>query len=370
MAEYDIHHIARHLDLPGDFLGAEPYGSGHINDTYRATYREAGKTVYYILQRINHDVFKQPIPLMDNVDRITRHQREKLQAGGVTDLDRRALRVIPATDGLSYYQDDDGNIWRAYVFITRAQTYDFLEDPQQAFQAGKAFGGFQLQLSDLPGERLVETIPNFHHTPKRFETFAAAVAEDRMNRARLARPEIAFAMAQEAMTRHLIDCYKDGRMPERITHNDTKINNVMLDDETGEGICIIDLDTTMPGLIPYDFGDMVRTYTSPTEEDERDLSKIHIEMALFKNLAEGYLASAHTFLTEAERENLVFGGKLMTFENGIRFLTDFLQGDVYYKIHREGHNLDRCRTQFKLVALIAEQEAALNEIVAAWSPDV
>ena len=369
MMEHDIRGIVRQFQVQGDFVSAVPYGSGHINDTYRATYEHEGRTVPYILQRINHDVFKQPIPLMENVFRVTNHQRKKLEEAGATDLDRRALRLIPSMDGKSYYQDDGGNVWRTYVFIEGARTYDVVENPNQAYRAAKAFGIFQGQLTDLPGKRLFETIPDFHTTPKRFETFVKAVEADPLNRAVQAKQEIDFAMKLEGMTGSLLEEYKAGLVPERITHNDTKLNNVMLDDRTGEGICVIDLDTVMPGLIPYDFGEMVRTYTSPTEEDERDLSKIHIEMAMFESLAKGFLESMHTFLTPTEKAYLVFGGKLMTFENGIRFLTDYLSGDVYYKIHREGHNLDRCRTQLRLVELIAEREDAMNAFVEAWEPE-
>ena len=366
--KHDIREIARHFEMPGKFVSAVPYGSGHINDTYKAICSRDGEDMPFICQRINHDVFKQPIPLMDNVFRVTEHQRKKLREAGASDLDRRALRLIPSKEGLPYYQDGDANVWRTYVFIQGARTYDVVETPEQAFQAARAFGLFQRCLTDLPGKRLVETIPDFHTTPKRFQAFVKAVEADPLNRAVQARREIAFAMACEEFTGRLIEKHRAGLIPERIAHNDTKLNNVMLDHQTGEGICVIDLDTVMPGLLPYDFGEMVRTYTSPTEEDEWDLSKIHMEMEMFENLVRGFLESVHAFLTPAEKAHLVFGGKLMTFENGMRFLTDYLSGDVYYKIHREGHNLDRCRTQFRLVELISEYEDAMNEIVANWEP--
>ena len=366
---FDIPDIARRFQVAGKFVSGAPYGTGHINDTYRTVYDSDGKTVPYILQRINHNVFRQPVPLMDNVLRVTEHQRRKLEQVGEPDLDRRALRLVPAEDGRSYYQDGDGNVWRTFLFIHNACTYDFIEDPNLAFQAARAFGEFQRQLVDLPGGRLFETIPDFHTTPIRFRTFVKAVEVDAFNRAAQARAEIDFVLSHEDITGTLLDKHGEGLIPERIAHNDTKVSNVMLDDRTQEGLCVIDLDTVMPGMSAYDFGEMIRTYTSPTEEDERDLSKVHVEMPMFEALARGYLACTHTFLTPTEKEYLVFGGKLMTFENGMRFLTDFLSGDVYYKIHREGQNLDRCRTQFRLVELLIEREPDMNAFVIAWQPD-
>ena len=361
-----VEEIARHFQVPGAFRSAEPYGSGHINDTYRALYDLDGTTVPFIYQRINHDVFKNPVPLMDNVHRVTSHQRTKLEEAGVPDLRRRVLTLIPSGEGKPYWQDGEGNVWRAYVFISEATTFDVPQNPSHASEAARAFGEFQGQLVDLPGERLVETIPDFHNTPKRFEAFVRAVESDPENRAAGVAGEIDFILKREDVARSLLEMHEQGRLPERFVHNDTKVNNVMLDDRTGEGICIV--DTVMPGLVAYDFGDMVRTTVSPTEEDETDLSRIHIEMPLFRGLAEGYLDSAHAFLTGEERATLVFGGKLITFEQAIRFLTDHLEGDVYYKIHRQGHNLDRCRTQIKLVECILDLEEEMNTIIDSWQP--
>jgi Ser/Thr protein kinase RdoA (MazF antagonist) len=236
---------------------------------------------------------------------------------------------------------------------------DVVESPAQAFAAAQAFGQFQKLLTDLPAPRLHDTIPDFHHTPKRFAALEKFVAADTGNRAALAKPEIEFALRHQAICGVLLDA----QLPERVTHNDTKINNVLLDDATGEGVCVIDLDTVMPGLALYDFGDMVRTTTSPVKEDERDLTKVTMQFPMFEALVRGYLASASAFLTPAEKQQLAFAGKLITFEIGIRFLTDFLAGDPYFKIHREEHNLDRCRTQFKLVESIEQQEAQMNKSV-------
>jgi Ser/Thr protein kinase RdoA (MazF antagonist) len=232
----------------------------------------------------------------------------------------------------------------------------------QAFQAAKAFGEFQKHLVDLPGKRLCETIPDFHNTPKRFEAFEKALNADSQNRAKSAKAEIEFAIKHKDVSSLLLSLCKEGKIPERITHNDTKLNNVLLDDKTGEAVCVIDLDTVMPGLALYDFGDLVRTSTSPAAEDEKDLGKVKMQMHMYKALVEGYMSTAKDFLTKTEIGHLAFSGKLITLEIGLRFLTDYLSGDTYFKIHRDGHNIDRCRTQFKLVSLIEEQEEEMNRI--------
>jgi hypothetical protein len=357
MSKHDVRAVARQFPLRGEFISAAPYGSGHINDTYCVVYDQGGARGRYILQRINHLVFKNPPALMENVQRVTAHLGQK--AAGQSDASRRVLTLIPALDGRPHYGDAQGNFWRVYTFIEKARTFDAVESTQQAFQAAKAFGQFQKLLADLPAPRLHDTIPDFHHTPKRFAALEKAIGADAANRAQLAKPEIEFALHRKADTSILLDA----TLPERVTHNDTKFNNVMLDDATGEGICVIDLDTVMPGLALYDFGDMVRTATSPAREDERDLSKVTMQLPMFEALARGYLASAAELLTPAEKKFLPFSGKLITLEIGLRFLTDYLSGDTYFKVHREGHNLDRCRTQFKLVESIEQQEAAMNKLV-------
>ncbi len=354
---HDLRTIARQFQIAGEFAGAEPYGSGHINDTYCVTFNQGGTRVRYIFQRINHNIFKNPVALMENIRRVTVHLGE--QYAGAPDRHRRVLTLILTQDGASFYRDAEGNYWRAYIFIEKARTFDAVESVAQAFQAAKAFGQFQKLLADLPAPRLNDTIPDFHHTPKRFAALENAIQADAVNRARLARPEIEFALRHQAICSVLLDA----KLPERVTHNDTKFNNVMLDDATGEGICVIDLDTAMPGLALYDFGDMVRTATSPADEDEQDLSKVTMQFPMFEALARGYLSSAAEFLTPAEKKFLPFSGKLITLEIGLRFLTDFLAGDTYFKVHREGHNLDRCRTQFKLVQSIEQQEEQMNQLV-------
>ncbi len=364
-AKHDIRGIAAQFKILGDFVKAGPYGSGHINDTYAATYNQGGKPVRYIVQRINHNVFKQPVVVQQSIERVLAHARGKLAAAGVRDISRRVLTLIPSLDDKSYHLDVGGNCWRVYVFIDKARTYDVITTTGQAFEAAKAFGAFQKLVADLPAPRLVETIPNFHHTRSRFDTLRAAIAADTCNRAAQIPAEIAFALARENIVDVLLDGQASGRIPERITHNDTKLNNVMLDDATGAGICVIDLDTVMPGLTLYDFGDMCRTATRPTPEDEQDLAKVTMRMEMFEALVGGYLSSAGAFLCQAERDHLAFSARLITFEIGIRFLTDYLQGDVYFKTHREGHNLDRCRVQFKMVEEFERHAGAMEKLVAA-----
>lgn len=352
-----IRAITRQFAIDGEFVAAQPYGSGHINDSYCAAFQHNGKPVRYIVQRMNTNVFKAPVPLMENIERVTAHIAQQLN--GQSDCDRRVLSLIPARDGHMWYEGQDHGFWRVYRFIEGASSYDAVQTPAQAFEAAKSFGGFQQMLASLPAPRLHETIPDFHHTPKRFAALERAIAADAANRAALAEPEIAFALARRSIVGNLLAA----NLPERVTHNDTKFNNVLLDDVTGEGICVIDLDTVMPGLAAYDFGDMVRTTTSPAVEDERDLSKVRMEFPLYDALVRGYLESAADFLTPDEKNTLAFSGKLITFEIGIRFLTDYLSGDTYFKVHRQGHNLERCRTQFKLVESIEQQEEHMHRLV-------
>ncbi len=357
----NIKAIMSEFPLYGDFVSAGPYGSGHINDTYAVAFNQGGTPVRYILQRINHDIFKDPVSLMDNIERVTRHQAEVLR--GLPDTSRRAIMVIYAKSGKPLYQDRDGNYWRVYVMIEGAHSHDVLETPSQAYHAARAFGSFQKLLADLPGGRLHETIPKFHDTPSRVAVLKEAVEKDACNRAKSAEKEIEFVLAREGVVSKLIDLNKAGLIPERVTHNDTKLNNVLLDDATGEGLCVIDLDTVMPGLALYDFGDMVRTGTNSAAEDECDLSKVTSNPAMFAALAEGYLSEAAAFLNDKEVEMMPFSGILITLEIGVRFLTDYLQGDVYFKTSRETHNLDRCRTQFKLVESLEAQEEKMARVV-------
>jgi len=338
----------------GDLRTVAPYGSGHINDTFKADLSLGGTPVSYILQRINSEVFTRPDKVMETISRVTGHIRAKL--AGDPDASRKTLTVVPARDGLPYARDDEGNWWRLYVFIAGAKTYDVITSPDQAYKAANAFGRFQDVLADLPAPRLYEVIPAFHNTLSRLAALDAAAEADTCGRRAKVTDELAFVDARRESAGRLLARNKAGEIPERITHNDTKINNVMLDDKTGDGIAVIDLDTVMPGFALYDFGDMVRTATANAAEDEQDLSKVYSRPEMFEALARGYLAAAK-FLVPAELEELAFSGRLITFTIGVRFLTDYLSGDVYFRTHRPDQNLDRCRTQFKMVRSMEEQSA-------------
>lgn len=359
----DLRVLSDAFRLRGEFKSGAPYGSGHINDTFALTMDEGGAPVRYILQRINHRIFRDVPGLMENVQRVTTHAARRTAAAGVADASRRALTLIPTRDDQPVYRDAAGGWWRCYVFIEGARTYDVIEHPRQAREAARAFGEFQKLLVDLPGGRLRETIPHFHDTRRRFENLQKAIETDACGRAAEAREEIAFVRDHEPVVDVLLKLNASGEIPERVTHNDTKLNNVMIDDVTQEGICVIDLDTVMPGLALYDFGDMVRSATNSAAEDEGDVSKVQARLPIFEALVEGYLAAARSFLTPAELAHLAFSGRLITLEIGMRFLTDFLDGDVYFKTKRPGHNLDRARNQFALVRSLEAQQSAMELIV-------
>jgi hypothetical protein len=361
--EKQLQEISKQFQIYGEILHAETFKIGHINETYSATYDQGGMRVRYIHQKINRTVFKNPPAVMQNVMRVTTHIRHGLENQNARDITRRSLIVIPTRDGKSFYRSSDGEYWRTFVFVEGVQTFEAVQTPEQALQAGRAFGEFQSLLVDLPGERLNETIPGFHNTRRRFGALQQAIHKDHFNRSKDAQPEIEFALKREPFVDVILRAMAKRKIPERITHNDTKFNNVMLDTLTGEAKCVVDLDTVMPGCALYDFGDMVRTTTSPTLEDEQDLSQVKMQMPMFKKLAEGYLSTAGKFLTKAEKSYIAFSGKLITFEIGLRFLTDYLSGDTYFRIHRPAHNLDRCRTQFKLVESIEKQEEAMQNYV-------
>lgn len=346
--------------LIGEFVSAAPYGSGHINDTLVVNQVvTGGRPRRYIAQRINDRIFKDVPALMDNIRRVTAHLTSK--AGPAS----RELRLVPTHDGQPYARDAAGGWWRVYDFIEGAHTVDRVTGEAEAREAARAFGDFQARLADLPGGRLQETIPNFHHTRSRFENFRRALQEDRVGRAAEVRADIDFAFSREADADVLLNLLAKGEVTERVTHNDTKINNVMLDDATRRAVAVIDLDTVMPGLPLYDFGEMMRTAASSTFEDDPVAENMRLELRYFQALVEGYLASAvGAVLNATERAHLAFAGKLMTYENGLRFLTDYLQGDTYYKIKHPRHNLDRCRTQFALVRDIERQTGALDRILA------
>lgn len=361
LTDQDLRDVVAGFSIPGDLVSALPFGTGHINDTFQLTFDQAGTRVHYTLQRLNTTVFRDPASLMENVRRVTTHARASLLAAGASEASRRALTLVPTRDGGILLQNARGEAWRCYHFIEKCATVDIVDTPAKAFEAARAFARFQALLADMPGGRLNETIPDFHHTPKRYAALHAALRADPLGRAAAVQREIDFALAQEADAGRLVAMMAAGEIPERATHNDTKINNVLLDDATGEGICVIDLDTLMPGSSLYDFGDMVRSATLNIAEDSLDYASAICRRDIFEALARGFLA-AGGFLTAAERAQMAFSGRLLTLECGVRFLTDYLQGDVYFKIKRPAHNLDRCRTQFALVQSILSQENELQAL--------
>ncbi len=348
-------------DANGVVSEKRPYGSGHINDTFRlCCKRPDQKEKYFILQRINHDIFKNLPHLMENVVHVTEYLRKMIISQG-GDPDRETLNVVKTRDGADYFRDSDGNYWRVFPFIERSLCLDMVETKEDFYDSAVAFGNFQKMLADFPVETLHETILNFHNTPVRFQDFKKAIQNGDRKRAELAAKEIEFALAREQDTAVLTDLLAEGKLPLRVTHNDTKLNNILFDADTREALCIIDLDTIMPGLSLYDFGDSIRFGANTGAEDETDLDKVTLDLDLFEAFTRGYLKGCAGSLTETEVRMLPMGAKLMTYECGIRFLGDFLTGDHYFKIHRENHNLDRARTQFKLVA---DMEEKWNEMAA------
>ncbi len=359
---YNIKSIFSNFSVSCTFKWGEPYGSGHINDTFLVKTEESNKPDY-ILQRINHHIFKNVPKLQDNILRVTSHIRKKLEQTPGANPDRETLTLIPALDGKPYFKDQEGNYWRIYIFIDKNRSYDRVESPAQAYEGGKAFGRFQFLISDLEGEPLYETIPNFHNMDMRLETFFQTVENDPAKRVALAGPEIKFVEERSIEMTKILRLGEEGIIPERITHNDTKFNNVLLD-ENDKRLCVIDLDTVMPGYIHYDFGDSIRTTTNTGNEDEKDLSKVEMDIRLFEAYSKGFLEETKSFLTPVEIENLAFSGKMMTFIIGLRFITDYLDGDNYFKTHHEHHNLQRAKAQFKLVTSMERQFEEMQKIIA------
>jgi len=333
---------------------------GHINTTWFLTVIGGKK---YVLQKINRSIFKQPEVVMNNIVAVTDFIREQLRATG-GDVERGALHALPADGGNAYYIDNEGEYWRVYDFITDATCYLSADSTDLFRKVGYAFGHFQSQLADFDASVLGETIPNFHNTAVRYQTFMRAVEADACGRAASVADDIRFVTERAEKCSYIVDRIAKGELPLRVTHNDTKLNNIMMDNTTGEGICILDLDTIMPGSVLYDFGDSIRFGASSAAEDETDLEKVYVREDMFRAYAEGFLKGLGGSLSEAEIRALPMGAYVITLETGIRFLTDYLEGDTYFRIHREGHNLDRARNQFKLVADMEEKMDRLNAIVA------
>ena len=372
VSELQIREAIANFNFSGRLKGRRPFGSGHINDTYLLTF-EIGDMgdVNVILQRMNREIFTKPVELMENIVGVTSYLREKIIENG-GDPERETLNMIPAKDGKAYYVDSKGEYWRSYKFITDATSYDQVEKPEDFYESAVAFGHFQRLLADYPAETLYETIEGFHDTKARFRTFKDAVEKDVCGRAASVQKEIDFVLAHEDVANVFGDLQEKGEIPLRVTHNDTKLNNIMIDNVTRKGICVIDLDTVMPGLAMNDFGDSIRfgastAAESTAAEDETDLSKVSCSMELYELYVRGFLEGCAGSLTQKEIELLPMGAKVMTYECGMRFLTDYLEGDHYFKIHRENHNLDRARTQFKLVADMEAKWDTMHDIVRKYS---
>lgn len=354
---YDFKKIISQFDLQGQLVSCERYGEGHINETYLAVVDNAGKKVDYILQKINNKIFKDVDKLMNNIRLVTEFNRQRILAKG-GNADRESLTIVYTKDGAPYYSCEDG-YFRVYKFITGAIAYQTIEKPEHFYQSAVAFGNFANLLAEFDASKLFEVIPDFHNTEKRFRDFSASLSADKFDRAKDVKKEIDFVLKRKDYCGKIVNLLKSGQMPTKVTHNDTKLNNVMLDEVTGKPVAVIDLDTIMPGSICYDFGDSIRFGCNPCSEDEKDLSKVVFNIGLFEEYAKGYLSAVGEGATQIEKDNLAFGAILMTYECGMRFLADYLDGDIYFHTKYAGQNLDRARTQFKL---IEDMEACFDKM--------
>ena len=377
MNDKDRVEIFKQFDIYGDLQSFQAFGKGHINNTYLSIWNQAGTQVRYTHQRINKHVFKKPAEVVENIRHITEHIAAKLAAdtdikvnvGGcflvedTISASRRVLTLVPTKDGRFFYVDRDGEYWRTYLFIEKASTFEQMDSPALAHKVGAAVGVFQQQLSDYSGPPLHETIPDFHNMHSRYEQLDRAVALNTAGRLETVREELAFLEENRARGMILSDGLANGTLKRGITHNDTKLNNILFDDATGEAICLIDLDTVMPGTVLFDTGDLIRTAANTACEDEQDLSKVHFDCNIFKALIGGYLSTAGGCLTAYEKSLIAESGRILTQIMAVRFLTDYLNGDIYYKTTRPTHNLDRARTQIALIKSMDSQWEQLQRIV-------
>lgn len=358
----DIKKIISKFQTSGTYESFEEIKAGNINSTYKVIFSDGEKKRTYILQGINTYVFKDPVRLMENVVKVIDHIDAKLDKND-PDYDRKILRFLPARDGGYLSYDEDGTCYRAYIYVDGVTAHNYIEKPEMFYEAGRGFGKFQKQLCDFPAEVLCETIPNFHNTKSRYEDFLAAVKEDRVGRAAEVEAEINFLMDRKDMMSSIVDMLASGELPTRVTHNDTKLNNVLLDNETGRAICVIDLDTVMPGSSLYDYGDAIRYGANTAAEDEADLTKIKVDMELFKQFTRGFVEQTAGVLEKNEIRNFPLGVKVMTCELVMRFLTDYLNGDVYFKVADSEHNLRRTRAQMKLLTEIEANYEEMNKFI-------
>lgn len=363
MQPFSLYELLNRFAIEGKPVEDSISTSGHINKTHIVkTIDETGHRHRYILQRINTDVFTRPVALMDNIVKVTAYLREKIRMQG-GDPARETMTLIPCYDGKYYTVDGEGGYWRVYLYVPNTVSYDAASTPELFENAGYAFGRFQHSLESYPVSELVETIPHFHDTVSRYKDFLRAVEEDRAGRRAVVEKEIRFIMERAEHCSYIISRMESGEFPVRVTHNDTKLNNVLIDETTGEALCVIDLDTVMPGSALYDFGDGIRFGASAAAEDEKDLNKVYMRLDMYESYVKGFLRGCNHALTESELKSLPMGAYIMTLETGMRFLGDYLNGDIYFSIHREGHNLDRARTQLKLVADMETKFDEMNRIV-------
>ncbi len=356
-----IEFVCRAFLIPGRYIRCVTLHTGNINGTYRVTFRDNGKEQDYIVQRINAYVFKNPVEIMSNINAVTGHIREKIEAGTHRNTDRFVLQFLSTAQGLNYYQGREGNFWRAYRFIDNSVTYDSSEDLAVLENAGHAFGQFQKDLMDFDASRLYETIPDFHNTPKRLDTLFAHAAEDPCGRCGEIQEELDYLRASRERVDQLFTLVNAGDIPFRVTHNDTKCNNVLFDETTGEALAVIDLDTVMPGLIMYDFGDAVRFAANTAAEDEPDTTLVGLDLTRYTAFTWGFVSSLGELITQAELDNMALGAYDITVELASRFLDDYITGDKYFATRYPGHNLDRTRCQ---IALAKDMERQLNEMQA------
>lgn len=363
----DLIELAEAFGISSELVEAIPYGCGHINETVLAKYKSAHSSERFIHQRINQKVFKQPHLVMQNIARVTQHLRQYYRDQGYADFARRSLNLVPTRQGDFFWRSPKGQVWRTYEFVEDTKSYQTVSEPRLAHSVGAAFGEFLRIMAQLQAAPLHATIDRFHDTRNRFENLLAALKSDVLKRSDCARPEIDFALARESIVDRLLDLQRSGQIKGCVTHNDTKLNNVLFDIKTDQALCVVDLDTVMPGQALFDFGDMVRSSTCFAHEDARDLASVRCEPDLFEALAAGFLSQTDTLLAPVEKELLAFSGVLITFEIGMRFLTDYLAGDTYFKIERPQHNLERARAQFALARSIEQQQSALERCVARLS---
>jgi len=357
----DLEKLYKAFSAEEKFVSGKPFGSGHIHDTYKIS-TQGESSPGYILQRINTTVFRDVINLQRNIEIVTNHIRTKLAAMPGSDINRQCLKLIPACNGTTLHVDDEGDYWRMFLFIMNHRNYDMVNSEAIAFEGGRAIGGFVSLLADLPGNSVAETIPDFHNAEKRIENFKKSLTEDKAGRASEIIEETTEILSRSEEMKIILKLGSEKKIPLRITHNDTKINNVLLD-ENDKALCVIDLDTVMPGYVHYDFGDAIRTAGSTAAEDETDLSLVSISLPYFEAWTRGFLGETKGILTDTEKKYLSFSPQLITYLQAVRFLTDYLDGDVYYKTKTPHHNLQRAQTQLQLLKSMEVNAEKMEEIV-------